>query len=275
MCLQTPTHGSEPSKSTCFSSRPSLTNLNLLDASSHFEVMDMSAGDLVSVGCPSVCAWDGTSSLPEHNPIPCFPKSSMEQRFAADLNADSTAQRAQGPAADGTCHSSAERLNRAEQGSQTGFEAPREQSRQTRRLSNSNCSLLGMHSLDHSRCLATLDGLAGLLLPQNCRVAARVSTKLPPLDHNPMLPPLPEGFVLPPEMHPVVGTYTSTNPKTATTGSQTAAAWQAASPQATTATADAAALAGHIGSAGRMQGAKEGAARWLHLREGPPAPEFG
>lgn len=47
----------------------------------------------------------------------------------------------------------------------------------------------------------------GLELPLNCRVAARVSTKLPPLDHEPQLPPLPENFILPPEMHPVLGKY--------------------------------------------------------------------
>ena len=251
--LQTPAHIDAPTKldSNFFSATtgfPVTFNEDCSDDSTPMiEVMDMSAGDLVSVGGPSVCPWDGTSSMTQHS-TPSFPRSSLEERFAADLDADSTAQH--------------ERLAATEQASQTSVEPPSEQSMQSRHATNSNGSLLSMHSVGQKRYLATLDELAGLLLPQSCRVAARVSTKLPPLDHDPMLPPLPEGFVLSPEMHPVVGSYTSTKAKTATTGSQTAPAWSAPSAQVT---------AGQVKNDSHVQGGREGGGKWLHLRQGPPA----
>ncbi len=251
--LQTPAHIDAPTKldSNFFSATtgfPVTFNEDCSDDSTPMiEVMDMSAGDLVSVGGPSVCPWDGTSSMTQHS-TPGFARSSLEERFAADLDADSTAQH--------------ERLAATEQASQTSVEPPSEQSMQSRHAADSNGSLLSMHSVGQKRYLATLDELAGLLLPQSCRVAARVSTKLPPLDHDPMLPPLPEGFVLPPEMHPVVGSYTSTKAKTATTGSQTAPAWSAPSAQVT---------AGQVKNDSHVQGGREGGGKWLHLRQGPPA----
>ena len=216
------------------------------DSTPMIEVMDMSAGDLVSMGGPSVCPWDG-SSMTQHS-TPSFPRSSLEERFAADLDVDSTAQH--------------ERSAATEQASQTSVEPPSEQSIQSRHAADSNGSLLSMRSVGQKRYLATLDELAGLLLPQSCRVAARVSTKLPPLDHDPMLPPLPEGFVLPPEMHPVVGSYTSTKAKTATTGSQTAPAWSAGLAQVT---------AGQVKDDSHVQGDREGSGKWLHLKQAPPA----
>ena len=189
---------------------------------SNMEVMDMSAGDLVSIGGTDFCPWDGTSSPTQHS-TPSFPKSSMEERFAADLDADSAAQHAQ--VAYHTSNSAQrEQMTPAEQVSQTDA-VPAEQSMPSRQ---GHGSLLSVHSVGQKRCLATLDELAALLLPQSCRVAARVSTKLPPLDHDHMLPPLPEGFVLPPEMHPVVGTYRTAKPATSFTGSQTAAAQETA-----------------------------------------------
>ena len=222
------------------------------DSSSHVEVMDMSAGDLVSVGGPDSCPWDGTSSMTQHS-TPSFPKSSMEERFAADLNADSAAQHAQAPL--------------SEQGSQTE-NAPAEQSVQSRHGLIADSSLLSVRSVGQKRYLATLDELAGLLLPQSCRVAARVSTKLPSLDHNPVLPPLPEGFILPPEMHPVVGSYRK--PATSTTGSQTAAAKPIANAASQS---DAAVPAGTVKNAEADHMCEEGATRgrWLHPKQAPPA----
>lgn len=116
------------------------------------EVMDMSVGDLVSVGGPDVCPWDGTSTTSD-------------------------------PGA-ATFESSA----------QHGQASMVEQAIQTEATSAG-------HSM-HSR-----QAVMQHLLPLNCRVAARV-TKLPPLDHEPQLPPLPANFILPPEMHPVLGKYT-------------------------------------------------------------------
>lgn len=241
--LQTPAHMDAPTKldSNFFSATTGFAvtfNDDCADDSVPMvEVMDMSAGDLVSVGGPSVCPWDGTSSVTQHS-TPSFPRSSLEERFAADLDADSTAQH--------------ERPAATEQAFQASVEPP----------SDSNGSLLSMRSVGQKRYLATLDELAGLLLPQSCRVAARVSTKLPPLDHDPMLPPLPEGFVLPPEMHPVVGSYTSTKAKTATIGSQTAPAWSAPTAHVT---------AGQVKSDSHVQGDREGGGKWLHLKQGPSA----
>lgn len=228
------------------------------------EVMDMSAGDLVSVGGPSGCAWDGTVSMTQQtqHSTPSFPRSSLEEQFAADLNADSTALRCELATADLSIDSSAQpdQGGVTEQASQTGVDVPSGQSMQSRQTAGSNGSLLGMHSVGQKRYLATLDELAGLL-PQSCRVAARVSTKLPPLHHDPVLPPLPEGFVLPPEVHPVVGSFSFTKAKTVTTGSQTAASWSApAQPTATEVKCD-----------GQVQAAQAGSGKWLHLKQGPPA----
>ena len=227
------------------------------DSSSHMEVMDMSAGDLVSVGGPDSCPWDGTSSMTQHS-TPSFPKSSMEERFAADLDADSKAQLHQ--VADSTAALS-------EQGSQTES-SPAEQRVQSRRELTTDGSLLSVRSAGQKRYLATLDELAGLLLPQSCRVAARVSTKLPSLDHNPVLPPLPEGFILPPEMHPVVGSYSK--PAMSTTGSQTAAAKPIANAASQS---DAASPAQTAKSAENDHMREEGVrgGRWLHPKQAPPA----
>lgn len=228
-----------------------------LNDSSSVDIMDMSAGDLVSVGGPTVCPWDGTSSISQHS-TPSFPKSSMEERFAADLNVDSAAQHEDVAVAAADAGITAQRGQVAvtEQASQTG--SPTEHSRHAL---NSNGSLLSMRSVGQKRNLATLNELAGLLLPQSCRVAARVSTKLPPLDHDPMLPPLPEGFILPPEMHPVVGACTKA--MTATTGSQTAAEW---SPADMGAAADMN-MHGHVQQEGKRSG------KWVHPKQAPPTPK--
>lgn len=225
----------------------------------------MSAGDLVSVGGPSGCAWDGTASMTHQtqHSTPSFPRSSLEEQFAADLNADSTALRCELATADLSVDSSAQpdQGGVTEQASQTGVDVHSGQSVQSRQSTGSNGSLLGMHSMGQKRYLATLDELAGLL-PQSCRMAARVSTKLPPLNHDPVLPPLPEGFVLPPEVHPVVGSFSFTKAKTVTTGSQTAASWSA-SAQPT---------AAELKCAGQLQEeARPGGGKWLHLKQGPPA----
>ena len=223
----------------------------------------MSSGDLVSVGGPGSCPWDGTDSVTQHS-TPSFPKSSLEERFAADLNADSTAQHDE--AAELTSvETSAQHGQMAvsqEQACQTDTSA--EQSMQSRHSATSNGS---MHSTGQkpNRGLTSLDELAGLLLPQSCRVAARVSTKLPPLDHNPTLPPLPEGFILPPEMHPVVGSYWTCKPAMASTGSQTAAAKapaSAASPRDTAVSTEAGIAASSPGEAG---------GKWVHPKQAPPA----
>ena len=234
------------------------------DASSHVEVMDMSAGDLVSIGGPDSCPWDGSSSATQHI-TPSFPKSSLEERFAADLDFDSAAQHGQVADRVSGLVSSAQRAQMAlaEQASQT-VAAPVEQSMQSRRGPSSNGSLLSMHSVGQKRHLATLDELAGLLLPQSCRVAARVSTKLPPLDHDPMLPPLPEGFVLPPEMHPVVGTYRTSKPSVSSTGSQTAAAQAAA---------NAACQSVSAAVVDNLQEGKKAIGKWLHPKQVPPRPK--
>ena len=236
----------------------------------------MSAGDLVSIGGPESCPWDGSSSVTQHS-TPSFPKSSMEERYAADLYSESTAQQGEVPIQSSTLASSAHRAHvvPTEQASQTASQtaaAPAEQSVQSRRGATSNC-LLNVHSTGRK---ATLDELAGMLLPQSCRVAARVSTKLPPLDHNPMLPPLPEGFILPPEMHPVVGTYRTTKPAMSSTGSQTAASQ---------ATADTASQSVYANSENALQSAvhnvhvnnlheeeREGG-KWLHPKVPPPHPK--
>ncbi|KAL0055797.1 hypothetical protein WJX82_004467 [Trebouxia sp. C0006] len=115
---------------------------------------------------------------------------------------------------------------------------------------------------DSTPMIEVLDMSAGDLVSVGGPSVCPVSTKLPPLDHDPMLPPLPEGFVLPPEMHPVVGSYTSTKAKTATTGSQTAPAWSAGSAQVT---------AGQVKDDSHVQGDREGSGKWLHLKQGPPA----
>ena len=227
--------------------------------------MDMSAGDLVSVGGPDSCPWDGTTSPTQHS-TPSFPKSSVEERFAADLDADSGAQHEQ---AAYPVSSSAQRANMAppEQAAQSD-NTPAEQSMQSRQGQG---SLLSVHSVGHKRYLATLDELAGLLLPQNCRVAARVATKLPPLDHDPMLPPLPEGFVLPPEMHPVVGTYRTAKPATSSTGSQTAPAKEtanAASPNVSAPSRTSAQAAAVDDS----QEEPQAHGKWLHPKPTPPRP---
>lgn len=237
------------------------------ESSSNVEVMDMSAGDLVSVGGPDSCPWDGTSSFTQHS-TPSFPKSSMEERFAADLDADSAAQHEQ--VAYRTT-SSAQRAQSApaEQPPQTDA-APAEQSMQSRQVQG---SLLSVHSVGQKRYLATLDELAGLLLPQSCRVAARVSTKLPPLDHDPMLPPLPEGFVLPPEMHPVVGTYRTVKPATSSTGSQTAAAQETANAASRSMKAPPK-IAAQSAVVDDMQElyVNKACGRWLHPKLPPPRP---
>lgn len=235
------------------------------DTSSHMEVMDMSAGDLVSVGGPASCPWDGTTSPTQHS-TPSFPKSSMEERFAADLDADSAAQHEQVAY---PISSSAQRAHMAppEQASQTD-NAPAEQSVQSRQGLD---SLLSVHSMGQKRYLATLDELAGLLLPQNCRVAARVATKLPPLDHDPMLPPLPEGFVLPPEMHPVVGTYRTAKPATSSTGSQTAAAKETANAAAQNVSAPSNSSA-QSAAVDDSQEEQQARGKWLHPKQTPPRP---
>ena len=116
------------------------------------KVMDMSVGDLVSVGGPDVCPWDGTSTTSE-------PGAAMSEIPAQH-----------------------DQASMVEQAIQTEATSARQSV--------------------HSRQAAMQH-----LLPLNCRVAARV-TKLPPLDHEPQLPPLPANFILPPEMHPVLGKYT-------------------------------------------------------------------
>ena len=116
------------------------------------EVMDMSVGDLVSVGGPDVCPWDGTSTT-------------------SDPGTATFASSAQ--------HDQASMV---------------EQAIQTEATSAGQSMYSRQAAMQH-------------LLPLNCRVAARV-TKLPPLDHEPQLPPLPANFILPPEMHPVLGKYT-------------------------------------------------------------------
>ena len=209
----------------------------------------MSAGDLVSVGGPDSCPWDGTSSPTQHS-TPSFPKSSMEERFAADLDGDSAAQH--------------EQMAPIEQASQTDA-APAEQSVQSRQGQGS------MHSVGQKRYLATLDELAGLLLPQSCRVAARVSTKLPPLDHDPMLPPLPEGFVLPPEMHPVVGTYRTAKPATSSIGSQTAAAQGTANAASYSKTAPST-NAAKSAVVENLQEERQAHGKWVHPRLPLPHP---
>lgn len=222
----------------------------------------MSSGDLVSVGGPDACPWDGTSSPTQHS-TPSFPKSSMEERFAADLDADSAAQHE-----DIACHmSGTAQMVPTEQASQTGA-APAEQSAQSRQRQG---SLLSMHSVGQKRHLATLDELAGLLLPQSCRVAARVSTKLPPLDHDPMLPPLPEGFVLPPEMHPVVGTYRTAKLAASSTGSQTAAAQEAASAASRSMKAPPT-TAAQSAVVDDLQESRQAHGKWLHSKLPPPRP---
>ena len=218
----------------------------------------MSAGDLVSVGGPESCPWDGTNSPTQHS-TPSFPKSSMEERFAADLDADSAVQHEQVAYR----MSSSAQMAPTEQASQTGA-AQAEQSVQSRQRQG---SLLSMHSVGQKRYLATLDELAGLLLPQSCRVAARVSTKLPPLDHDPTLPPLPEGFVLPPEMHPVVGTYRTAKPATSSI-SQTAAAQEAASHSVKAPSTKAAQSA----VVDDLQQVQQARGKWLHPKLPPPRP---
>lgn len=232
-------------------------------SSSSVEVMDMSAGDLVSVGGPDPCPWDGTSSPTQHS-TPSFPKSSMEERFAADLDADSTAQHEQ----------VANRMSSSAQRAQMAQAAPTAQASQTdagQSMQNrqGQGSLLSVHSAGEKRYLATLDELAGLLLPQSCRVAARVSTKLPPLDHDPMLPPLPEGFVLPPEMHPVVGTYRTAKPATSSTGSQTAAAQGTAHAASYSKTAPSTNAAKSVEI---LQEERQAHGKWVHPKLPPPHP---
>lgn len=225
----------------------------------------MSAGDLVSMGGPDSCPWDGTSSATQHS-TPSFPKSSMEERFAADLYSDSTAQQEQVAVQDSSLATSAQRAQVVpiEQASQAAA-APAEHSMQSRRGVNSN-GLLSVHSTGRK---ATLDELAGLLLPQSCRVAARVSTKLPPLDHNPMLPALPEGFILPPEMHPVVGTYSTTKPAMSSTASQTAAT-QATARRASPSVRAKAEKAVQSAVPSNLQEEERGAGKWVHPKLPPP-----
>lgn len=255
LCMQTPALKMDSSLGDFFSAStgfPVIFTESVEDSSASIDIMEMSAGDLVSVGGAGTCPWDGTSSLTQHS-TPSFPKSAMEEQFAADLVADNRAQRDHVTVTSDSDRSAATgQVAVSEQASQTGFQAPTEQNMHSRCISNSNGSLLSMHSTGQKRYLATLDELAGLLLPQSCRVAARVSTKLPPLDHDPMLPPLPEGFVLPPEMHPVVGAYTTTRAKTSTTGSQTA--W-------------------NVSSAAHMSENSGAGGKWLHLKQGPSAPK--
>ena len=148
------------------------------------EVMDMSVGDLVSVGGPDVCPWDGTS-----NTAPV----SIQNSFNRNAN---------GEAAHEVSRVSAQHTQAVmEQSSQTEATAAGHSVHSTRSTTaaNSNSSKGNQ---------AMMDAAAERLLPLNCRVAARVSTKLPPLDHEAQLPPLPENFILPPEMHPVLGKYT-------------------------------------------------------------------
>lgn len=228
----------------------------------------MSAGDLVSLGGPDSCPWDGTSSVTQHS-TPSFPKSSMEERFAADLRADSTAQQEHVVVQNSSLASAAERAQvvPSEQALLMGA-VPPEQSMQSRRAVNTN-PLLSAHSVGRK---ATLDELAGLLLPQSCRVAARVSTKLPPLDHDPMLPTLPEGFILPPEMHPVVGTYRTAKRATSSTASQTAAApatAHAASKQSVRATSE---RARHSAARADLQEEEQAGGKWLHPKLPSPCP---
>ena len=226
------------------------------NSSPMIEVMDLSAGDVVSVGGPKSCAWDGSSSSTQHR-TPSFPRSSLEARFAAELEDDSTAQHEQLASLNSNEDSAAQRgqVSVTEQAAHTGFELPSEHSVQSRRTAARP---------------ATLDELAGLLLPQSCRVAARVSTKLPPLDHYPTLPPLPEGFILPPEMHPVVGSYTKTRIKTTSTGSQTAAAWSGTSDGAAAGVQN---LVEDVSPVSHAQEGSAGAGKWVHPKQTPPAPK--
>lgn len=145
------------------------------------EVVDMSVGDLVSVGGPDVCPWDGTS-----NTAPVSIRNSFNRISHGEISRTSAQ------------HDQAAVLEQASQTEATAAGHSMHSTRSTT-AANSNSSKGNQ---------AMMDAAAERLLPLNCRVAARVSTKLPPLDHEAQLPPLPENFILPPEMHPVLGKYT-------------------------------------------------------------------
>lgn len=232
------------------------------------EVMDMSVGDLVSVGGPDACPWDGLA------------QQSMPALLSTDLNF--------GPS-NRSMRSSAQhaQAGTAEQAVQTEAASAEQSVHSTQRAAapGSNRSI-------HSRG-SQVEAASEHLLPLNCRVAARVSTKLPPLDHEPKLPPLPENFVLPPEMHPVLGKYTwheTHATQTSPTASDKAAKEQTSAagmdlltgelPQGTQGRENAvpgshAAAAQADREAAQATGQDSSGGKWLHHKGAPPSPVAG
>ena len=211
------------------------------------EVMDMSVGDLISVGGPDVCPWDGSSHTEPVSIGHSFNRPSVVE--VAEVSSTSAQ------------HDHAAVVEQASQTEATAAVHSMHSIRSTT-APNSNCS---------KGTQAMVNAAAERLLPLNCRVAARVSTKLPPLDHEAQLPPLPENFILPPEMHPVLGKYTYH-------GTQATQTSPAGSPVADKGKSTATAvdlLSSNTASAGVPGASSSCEGKWLRCKKAVPAGASG